>query len=68
MDALELVKRHWADLGVEIKVNHIIGRTFTIGADGCVEPPEAPGIGLAIDEKIFAEFPAIDGPGYVVKF
>lgn len=46
----------------------MFGRTFTIGADGCVEPPEAPGIGLAIDEKIFAEFPAIDGPGYVVKF
>ena len=46
----------------------MFGRTFTIGADGCVEPPEAPGIGLDIDEKVFAEFPAIDGPGYVVKF
>ncbi len=46
----------------------MFGTSFTIGDDGCVEPPDAPGIGLHIDEKIFAEFPAIDGPGYVVKF
>jgi L-alanine-DL-glutamate epimerase-like enolase superfamily enzyme len=46
----------------------MFGRTFTIGADGCVEPPEKPGIGIEVDEKIFDEFPAIDGPGYVVKF
>ena len=46
----------------------MFGRSFAIGADGCVEPPDAPGIGLPIDEKVFAEFPAIDGPGYVVKF
>lgn len=46
----------------------MFGRTFTIGADGCVEPPERPGIGLDIDEKVFDDFPAIDGPGYVVQF
>ena len=46
----------------------IFGPTFTIGADGCVEPLDRPGLGLVVDEKAFAEFPAIDGPGYVVKF
>ncbi len=46
----------------------MFGRTFEIGADGCVEPLDRPGIGLDIDEKVFAEFPPIDGPGYVVKF
>lgn len=46
----------------------MFGRTFRIGADGCVEAPDAPGIGLAVDEAVFREFPAIDGPGYLVKF
>lgn len=46
----------------------MFGRTFEIGADGCVEPLDRPGIGLDIDEKVFKEFPAIDGPGYVVTF
>jgi L-alanine-DL-glutamate epimerase-like enolase superfamily enzyme len=46
----------------------MFGVVFAIGEDGCVEPLERPGIGLDIDEAIFAQFPAIDGPGYVVKF
>ncbi len=46
----------------------MFGITFAIGADGCVEPLDKPGIGLDIDEKLFAQYPAIDGPGYVVKF
>ncbi len=46
----------------------LFGTAFTIGEDGCVEPPDAPGIGLAIDESVFARFPPIDGPGYVVTF
>lgn len=46
----------------------MFGSTFSIGKDGCVEPLDKPGIGLDIDEKIFAEYPAIDGPGYVVTF
>jgi L-alanine-DL-glutamate epimerase-like enolase superfamily enzyme len=46
----------------------MFGRTFEIGKDGCVAPLDRPGIGLDIDEKVFAEFPAIDGPGYVVTF
>ncbi len=46
----------------------MFGVTFEIGDDGCVEPLDRPGIGLEVDERIFAKFPAIDGPGYVVKF
>ncbi len=46
----------------------LFGSTFTIGGDGCVEPLDAPGIGLVVDESLFAQYPAIDGPGYVVRF
>ena len=46
----------------------MFGTTFEIGADGCVEPLDKPGIGLEIDESLFANYPLIDGPGYVVKF
>jgi L-alanine-DL-glutamate epimerase-like enolase superfamily enzyme len=46
----------------------MFGTTFEIGADGCVEPLDKPGIGLEIDESLFAKYPLIDGPGYVVKF
>ena len=46
----------------------MFGQTFAIGADGCVEPPSGPGLGVEVDEAVFKEFPLIDGPGYVVKF
>jgi L-alanine-DL-glutamate epimerase-like enolase superfamily enzyme len=46
----------------------MFGRTFEIGADGCVEPLDKAGLGLDVDEKIFDQFPAIDGPGYAVRF
>ncbi len=46
----------------------LFGTTFEIGEDGCVEPMDKPGLGLEVDESIFAKYPLIDGPGYVVKF
>jgi L-alanine-DL-glutamate epimerase-like enolase superfamily enzyme len=46
----------------------MFGATFEIGADGCVQPPEGPGLGIEVDEAIFEQYPSIDGPGYVVKF
>jgi len=46
----------------------IFGPTFEIGTDGCVTPPEGPGLGVHVDEAIFDKYPCIDGPGYVVKF
>jgi L-alanine-DL-glutamate epimerase-like enolase superfamily enzyme len=46
----------------------MFGTQFEIGADGCVTPPEGPGLGVQVDESIFEKYPCIDGPGYVVKF
>ena len=46
----------------------LFGRPAQIAADGCVEPLDRPGLGLDVDEKVFAEYPPIDGPGYVVTF
>jgi L-alanine-DL-glutamate epimerase-like enolase superfamily enzyme len=46
----------------------MFGTQFEIGADGCVVPPTGPGLGVQVDEALFARYPSIDGPGYVVKF
>lgn len=46
----------------------LFGPTFEVGADGCVEPPRGPGLGVEVDESLFAKYPSIDGPGYVVQF
>jgi L-alanine-DL-glutamate epimerase-like enolase superfamily enzyme len=46
----------------------LFGDIAQVGADGCIQPPQGPGLGLEIDESIFAKYPVIDGPGYVVKF
>ena len=37
----------------------------TVAADGTVRPPDGPGLGVNIDEARLAEFPVIEGPGYV---
>ena len=46
----------------------LFGGSFEIGTDGCVMPPDKPGLGIEVDEAIFDKYPVIDGPGYVVKF
>ncbi|WP_151446751.1 mandelate racemase/muconate lactonizing enzyme family protein [Lacisediminimonas profundi] len=46
----------------------MFGTVYEIGADGCVEPPDRPGLGVDVDESVFEQFPLIEGPGYVVKF
>ncbi|MCI0753847.1 mandelate racemase/muconate lactonizing enzyme family protein [Teichococcus vastitatis] len=43
----------------------LVSEPWRIGADGCVRPPEAPGIGLEVDEEWLRAHPAIEGPGYV---
>ncbi len=57
-----------ADVSKFNPMRDMFGRTFEIGEDGCVEPPDKPGIGIEVDEKVFEQYPPIDGPGYVVKF
>ncbi len=37
----------------------------TVGADGCVDLPEKPGLGVEVDESLFAKYPVIPGPCYV---
>ncbi len=46
----------------------MFGSVWEVGADGCVTPPEGPGLGVEVDESLFDKYPVIDGPGYVVKF
>ena len=46
----------------------MFGNGWEVGADGCVTPPEGPGLGIEVDESLFEKYPVIDGPGYVVKF
>ena len=46
----------------------MFGKLWEVGGDGCVQPPEGPGLGVEVDPKLFEEYPVIDGPGYVVKF
>ena len=33
--------------------------------DGCIEPHDAPGLGLDIDEAMLADYPAVPGPCYL---
>ncbi|WP_043837648.1 mandelate racemase/muconate lactonizing enzyme family protein [Muricoccus aerilatus] len=43
----------------------LVSEPWRIGADGCVRPNEAPGIGVEVDEEWLRAHPAIEGPGYV---
>lgn len=43
----------------------LVSEPWRIGADGCVHPNEAPGIGVEVDEAWLRAHPAIEGPGYV---
>ncbi len=43
----------------------LVATPWRTGADGCVRPGEAPGIGVEVDEGWLAAHPAIEGPGYV---
>lgn len=40
-------------------------KPYELGKDGNVMPLEAPGIGVEVDERFFAKYPAIEGPSYV---
>ncbi len=36
-----------------------------VGEDGCVEAFDGPGLGVVVDESLFARYPGIPGPCYV---
>lgn len=43
----------------------LVSTPWALGADGCVRPNEAPGLGVEVDEGWLRAHPAIEGPGYV---
>lgn len=45
--------------------DQLTSRPDLLDANGCVHPPEAPGMGVEVDEAFLAAHPLIDGPAYV---
>jgi D-galactarolactone cycloisomerase len=45
--------------------DQLTSRTDLLDAQGCVHPPEKPGLGIDVDEEFLAAHPLIDGPAYV---
>lgn len=44
----------------------MFGPVCRVDADGCVEAPEKPGLGIDVDLDVLRKYPLIDGPGYIV--
>lgn len=45
--------------------DELVSPTPQVGPDGCVEPFDGPGLGIEVDESLFARYPGIPGPCYV---
>ena len=45
--------------------DQLTSRPDLLDSDGCVHPPEAPGLGVEVDEGFLNAHPLIDGPAYV---
>ena len=45
--------------------DRLTNRPDRLDANGCVRPPEAPGLGIEVDEAFLAAHPVIEGPAYV---
>lgn len=45
--------------------DRLTSRPDQLDANGCVRPPEAPGLGVDVDEAFLAAHPVIEGPAYV---
>ena len=43
----------------------VVGLPYQLDAEGCVRPPEGPGLGVEVDERFLAAHPLIEGPCYV---
>ena len=43
----------------------LTSRPDTLDAEGCVWPPDAPGLGIEVDEDFLRAHPVIEGPAYV---
>jgi D-galactarolactone cycloisomerase len=45
--------------------DQLTSRPDLLDKDGCVRPPEAPGLGVEVDEDFLKAHPVIEGPAYV---
>ena len=45
--------------------DELTSRPYEIGRDGCVRPPERPGLGLEVNEEFLKKHPVIEGSSYV---
>jgi D-galactarolactone cycloisomerase len=45
--------------------DQLTSRPDLLDQDGCVRPPEAPGLGVEVDEDFLKSHPVIEGPAYV---
>lgn len=45
--------------------DEVSGTPYEIDANGCVEPPSGPGLGIDVDEEFIKAHPLIEGPCYV---
>jgi D-galactarolactone cycloisomerase len=45
--------------------DELTNRPDLLDQDGCVRPPEGPGLGIEVDEDFLRAHPIIDGPAYV---
>ncbi|MGH8808396.1 MAG: mandelate racemase/muconate lactonizing enzyme family protein, partial [Noviherbaspirillum sp.] len=45
--------------------DQLTSRPDPLDKDGCVRPPEAPGLGVEVDEEFLKSHPVIEGPAYV---
>ena len=45
--------------------DELVHPTPRVGEDGCVEAFDGPGLGVEVDESVFARYPGIPGPCYV---
>lgn len=45
--------------------DQLTNRPDLLDADGCVRPPDGPGLGIDVDETFLRSYPLIEGPAYV---
>jgi L-alanine-DL-glutamate epimerase-like enolase superfamily enzyme len=45
--------------------DRLVDASFAIDSEGCIRPPEGPGLGLEVDEEFLMKHPVIEGASYV---
>ncbi|RJQ51536.1 MAG: mandelate racemase/muconate lactonizing enzyme family protein [Desulfobacteraceae bacterium] len=45
--------------------DRLVDASFAIDSEGCIRPPEGPGLGVEVDEEFLMKHPVIEGASYV---